>query len=190
MKINKSYTTTRCPWAANDSLLQNYHDHRWCKPVHDEHELFALLILEGFSVGLSWKLILQKETLIRENCNDLKPESCARYDEKKEKQLMELPGMIHHQGKIRSIGINARAFLNIQTEFGSFDRFIWQYTERKTIDHKASDMSLVPTRTPLSEQISKDLKKRGFQYLGPTILYSYMQSIGMVNDHLTSCPFR
>ena len=85
MKINKSHTTTRCPWAANDSLLQNYHDHRWCKPVHDEHELFALLILEGFSVGLSWKLILQKETLIRENCNDLKPESCARYDEKKEK---------------------------------------------------------------------------------------------------------
>ena len=180
----------RCPWVKGDEYAIKYHDQRWCKPVHDDREHFALLVLESVSVGLSWDLILRKETLIRQNCDGLNPEICAKYGEEKELFLMRLPEMIHHRGKIRSIGHNARAFLKVQNDFGSFDSFIWRYTDGKIIDHRLTDIAQTPAKNDLSERISKDLKHYGFQYLGPVIIYSYMQSTGMVNDHLLSCPFR
>lgn len=181
---------SRCSWPREDSLLRAYHDLRWCRPVHDDHELFALLVLEGFSVGLSWTLILHREGLIRTHCDDLCPDRCAAYGADKEAELMALPGMIHHRGKIRSIGENARAFLAVQARYGTFDAFLWGHTEGVPIDHRPETMADVPTRSPLSERLSRELRGYGFRYVGPVITYSYLQAAGLVNDHLLTCPFR
>ena len=181
---------TRCPWPHNDPLLQNYHDFRWCKPVHDDHELFALLMLEVFSAGLSWSLILHKEALIRTHCDQLLPERCATYGAEKEEELMQLPGMIHHKKKIECIGENARAFLTVQKEYGRFDSFLWSHTANLPIDNRPQTIDDVPARSPLSERLSRELKRYGFRYMGPVITYSYLQAAGLVNDHLLSCPFR
>ena len=179
----------RCPWPGNDVEMIAYHDRRWCRPVHDDKELFALLVLESFSVGLSWKLILSKEALLRKLCDNLDLELCVHYGKEKADALMAEPGMIHHRGKIESIGHNARAFMATAEEHGSFDSYIWSFTEGHTIDHRIADPVDIPSSDALSEAISKDLKRRGFRYLGPVITYSYMQSIGLVNDHLITCPF-
>lgn len=179
----------RCPWPHYDDALRDYHDRRWCKPVHDDHELFALLVLESFSSGLSWGLVLRKEPLFRVCCDDLRPGACAAYGPEKTEALMAQPGLIHHRGKIESIGTNARAFLAVQASFGSFSDFLWSHVDGP-VDRRPASLSDVPARTPLSEALSRELRSYGFRYMGPVITYSYMQAAGLVNDHLASCPFR
>ena len=167
-----------------------YHDTRWCKPEHREQELFAMLILEGMQAGVSWNLILNKEDNFRKAFDNFDPNIVAEYDEKKLEELMQDPGIIRNKNKIRSAVTNARAFLDIQKEFGSFDKYIWGFTDGKIIDHHLSKLEDMPAKDELSERISKDLKKRGFKFAGPTIIYSYLQGIGMINDHCEYCEYR
>lgn len=177
-------------WAGADPLVRDYHDRRWCHAVHDDDELFALLVLESMSVGLSWRLILHRESVYRESCDGLRPALCALYDEAKTDELMRTEGIIRSRGKIESIGRNARAFEAVRKEFGTFDSWIWSFTDGRIIDHRLEDAASTPVRNELSETISRELRKKGFCYMGPVITYSWMQAIGMVNDHLVSCPKR
>lgn len=167
-----------------------YHDTRWCKPEHRDPELFAMLILEGMQAGVSWDLILEKEENFRRAFDGFDPNVVAAYDEKKIEALMQDPGIIRNRKKIEAVIVNAQAFLKIQKEFGSFDAFIWGFTGGKTIDHHSSDARDMPARDELSEKISCELKKRGFKFVGPVIVYSYLQGIGVINDHAESCDFR
>ena len=177
-------------WAGNDPLLISYHDTRWCHEVHDDDEIFALLVLESMSVGLSWRLILHREERYREVCDGLRPSLCALYDDEKVDKLMRTDGIVHMRGKVESIGRNARAFEEVRKEYGTFDSWIWSFTEGKAIDHRLEDVASTPSRNELSDLVSKELKKKGLCYMGPVITYSWLQAIGMINDHLVSCPKR
>jgi len=197
MKIEKkSVKKIRCPWAEAsksgnpDPLVIYYHDNRWCKEVHNDNELFALMVLESFSVGLSWALILNREDGMRALCDNFIPEKNALYDEEKETELMKEAAMIRHRGKIKSIAQNAKAFLKVKEEFGSFDKYIWSFTDGKIIDNRLKADEEMPAVSELSVSVSKDLKKRGFKFLGSVIVYSYLQAIGVINDHLLCCEFR
>lgn len=172
----------------NKSLL--YHDTRWCKPEHRDNELFAMLVLEGMQAGVSWDLILDKEENFRKAFEGFDPKIVAAYGENKVEELMRNEGIIRNRNKINAAVTNARAFLKVQEEFGSFDKFIWGFTDGKTIDHRLKDAKEMPARDGLSERVSNELKKRGFKYAGPTIIYSYLQGIGIINDHLLCCDFR
>ncbi len=167
-----------------------YHDTRWCKPEHRDKELFAMLILEGMQAGVSWNLILEKEENFRRAFDGFDPNVVAKYDEKKIEGLMQDSGIIRNRKKIEAAISNARAFLKVQKEFGSFDAFIWGFTGGKTIDHHLADIKDMPAKDALSEEVSAELKKRGFKFVGPTIVYSYLQGIGIVNDHWEYCDFR
>ena len=177
----------RCDWAGDDPLYIAYHDQEWGQPVHEERELFELLILEGAQAGLSWITILRKRENYRAAFDRFDPEKVARYDQARIEALLQDEGIIRNRLKINSAVQNAQAFLQVQEEFGSFDRYIWGFVDHTPIQNGWETMRQIPASTPLSEQISKDLKKRGFNFVGPTIVYAYMQSIGMVNDHITSC---
>ncbi len=170
------------------SLL--YHDTRWCKPEHRDNELFAMLVLEGMQAGVSWDLILKKEAAFRRAFDGFDPKIVANYDEQKTEQLMNDKGIIRNRNKINAAITNARAFIKIQEEFGSFDKFIWSFTNGETIDHHLSDIKDMPTKNELSEKIGKELKKRGFKFVGATIIYSYLQGIGIINDHWEYCDYR
>ena len=178
---------TRCQWAGDDPLYVAYHDQEWGVPVHDERELFELLILEGAQAGLSWITILRKRENYRKAFDNFDVNKVAAYDEAKREALRNDPGIIRNKLKIKSAVQNAQAFIKVQEEFGSFDAYIWGFVDHQPIVNTYKKMSELPASTPLSEQISKDLKKRGFNFVGPTIVYAYMQSIGMVNDHTTDC---
>lgn len=167
-----------------------YHDTRWCKPQHDDQELYAMLILEGMQAGVSWKLILEKEENFRRAFDGFDPEIVAAYDEEKIESLMQDPGIIRNRNKIRSAVSNAKAFLKVQEEFGSFDRYIWSFTDGRVIDHHLKNWEDMPARDDLSEAVSRDLKKRGFKFVGPVIIYSYLQGIGVINDHWEHCDYR
>jgi len=171
-------------------LMKKYHDKRWCKPLHEDNELFAMLILETMQAGLSWLIILEKEENYRKAFDKLNPVVIAKYTSKKIEKLMQNPGIIRNRRKILSVINNAKAFLKVQKEFGTFDKYIWSFTDRKIIDHHLSKNDEMPAKTELSEKISKDLKKRGFQFVGPIIIYSYLQAIGIVNDHYDYCDYR
>jgi len=177
----------RCEWAGDDPLYVSYHDEDWGVPVHDDHKLFEFLILEGAQAGLSWITILRKRESYREAFDQFDPEKVARYDEARIAALLENPGIIRNRLKVRSAVQNARAFLKVQEEFGSFDRFIWGFVDHQPIVNRWEKMSDLPASTPLSEQISKEMKKRGFNFVGPTIIYAHMQATGMVNDHTVDC---
>ncbi len=170
------------------SLL--YHDTRWCKPEHRDGELFAMLVLEGMQAGVNWDLILSKEENFRRAFDGFDPNIVATYGEEKIEALMQDRGIIRNRNKIAAAISNARAFLKVQEEFGSFDAFIWSFTDGKTIDHRLSDEDQMPAKDALSEKVSAELKKRGFRYAGPTIVYSYLQGIGVINDHSVTCEFR
>ncbi len=170
------------------SLL--YHDTRWCKPEHRDGELFAMLVLEGMQAGVSWELILNKEENFRKAFDGFDPRIVASYDEKKVEALMQDKGIIRNRSKIWAAIANARAFLKVQEEFGSFDAFLWGFTGGKVIDHHLADGAEMPAKDALSEKISADLRRRGFKFAGPTIVYSYMQGVGMINDHAEYCDFR
>ena len=180
--------TTRCAWAsAGDELYRTYHDQEWGAPVHDDRLLFEFLILEGFQAGLSWSTILRK----RENFNlafdGFDPQKIAVYDEHKVAELLANPGIIRNRLKIAAAITNAQAFLAVQDAFGSFDAYIWDFVSGKPIQNAWEKMEQIPSRTVESDQMSKDLKQRGFKFVGSTICYAHMQATGMVNDHTTDC---
>src|SRR5579864_4930900 len=177
---------SRCPWATNDLSIR-YHDEEWGTPVHNDTTLFEFLILEGAQAGLSWDTILKKRENYRAAFDQFDPQKIARYNRRKLTSLMKNPGIIRNRLKIASASQNAKAFLQVQDEFGSFHAYIWQFTNGSPIVNARRSMTQVPARTPESDAMSKALKKRGFSFVGTTICYAFMQAVGMVNDHLTSC---
>lgn len=180
----------RCDWAMKSLIEQKYHDHQWGKPVYDGKELFRMLILEGMQAGLSWVTILKKMRNLCEAFDNFDPEILVNYDENKEMELMKNEGIIRNRLKIKSVAVNARAYCKVCDEFGSFSAYLWGFVDHKPILNTWKDISEVPAKTELSGRISSDMKKRGFKFVGPTIIYAFMQSVGMVNDHLLDCDFR
>ncbi len=176
----------RCGWAKNELAIA-YHDTEWGVPIHDDRTLFEFLILEGAQAGLSWDTILRKRTNYREAFDNFDPVIVSQYDEEKCGELLLNEGIIRNRLKIKSAVENAKAFLKVQEEFGTFDKYIWSFVGGKPLDNKVKSMSDVPAKTQISDAISKHLKKRGFNFVGSTIMYAFMQATGMVNDHLVSC---
>ena len=177
----------RCTWAGNDPLYQAYHDMEWGVPVHDEHRLFEFLTLEGAQAGLSWITILRKREAYRTAFAAFDPEAVARFDAAKVAELLANPGIVRNRLKVESTITNARAFLKVQEEFGSFDSYQWRFVDGAPIRNAWKNLQEVPASTPLSDALSRDLKKRGFRFVGSTICYAHMQAIGMVNDHTVDC---
>lgn len=178
----------RCVWAYSDILI-DYHDHIWGKPQHDERMLFKMLILEGLQAGLSWEIILKKEKAYEEALDHFDYIKISQYDHQKYEELMNTPLLIKNKLKMKSIITNAQAFIKVQKEYKTFDSYIWSFTNGKQIKHRYVHSSDVPTYDELSTQISIDLKKKGFRFVGPTIVYSYLQAIGIYNDHEIDCDF-
>jgi len=176
----------RCTWASNE-LSTKYHDEEWGVPVHDDREWFEFLILEGAQAGLSWDTILQKRERYREVLSGFDPAKVVRFDAKKTRALLRDPGIVRNRLKIAATVANAKAFLQLQKEFGSFDSFIWEFVGGKPIQNHWTHHKQVPAKSPLSVALSKDLLKRGFRFVGPRICYAFMQATGLVNDHLVSC---
>jgi DNA-3-methyladenine glycosylase I len=176
----------RCRWAS-EGLSIRYHDEEWGVPVHDDRRFFEFLILEGAQAGLSWSTILNKRENYRKAFDRFRPERVAKYDRRKVQQLLRDPGIVRNKLKVVSAVENAKAFLGAQKEFGSFDRYIWQFVGGKPLVNKRKSMREVPARTAESDAMSKDLKRRGFKFVGSTICYAFMQATGMVNDHLVEC---
>ncbi len=177
----------RCQWAGNDPLYQKYHDEEWGVPLHNDQKLFEMLILEGAQAGLSWITILRKRENYRKAFSNFDAKKIAKYDSKKVEQLLLNEGIIRNRLKIASTIQNAKCFLEVQKEFGSFDKYIWQFTGGKTINNRWRTIKEIPTETKESDAMSKDLKKRGFKFVGSTICYAFMQAVGMVNDHTVDC---
>ena len=176
----------RCPWATGELSIR-YHDEEWGVPVHDDRTLFEFLILEGAQAGLSWNTILNKRDNYRKAFAGFDPRKVARYDRRKVQQLLRDPGIVRNRLKIASTIANAKAFLAVQKEFGSFDRYIWQFVEGKPRQNMPKSLQQVPALSLDSDAISKDLKRRGFNFVGSTICYAFMQAVGMVNDHVVDC---
>lgn len=177
----------RCPWSERTELERAYHDTEWGTPQHDDRILFEFLILEGAQAGLSWVTILRKREAYREAFDGFEPERVARYDEAKRAALMANPGIIRNRLKIESAVGNAAAFLDVQREFGSFDAYLWRFVDGRPKRNGWHSMAEMPTRSPESDAMSKDLRKRGFRFVGSVICYSFMQAVGMVNDHMVDC---
>jgi DNA-3-methyladenine glycosylase I len=176
----------RCAWASGELSIR-YHDEEWGVPVHDERRFFEFLILEGAQAGLSWNTILNKRENYRKAFDGFDPQRIARYDRRKIQQLLHDPGIVRNKLKLASAVENAKAFLRVQEEFGSFDRYIWQFVGGKPRVNARQSLKQVPARTSESDAMSKDLKKRGFRFVGSTICYAFMQAVGMVNDHVVDC---
>ena len=177
----------RCAWCGTDPLYVRYHDQEWGVPVHDERRHFEFLILEGAQAGLSWITILRKRENYREAFAGFDPARVARFSKREVARLLKNPGIVRNRLKIESAIKNARAFLDVQDEFGGFDRYVWRFVGGKPIRNRWTGMKQIPARTPESDTLSKDLKKRGFSFVGSTIIYAHMQAVGMVNDHVTGC---
>ena len=182
----KTPELVRCPWAIGDQYVE-YHDHEWGLPIHDDRLLFEFLILEGAQAGLSWITILKKRANYQAAFDGFDPNIVARYDEAKRGSLMANAGIVRNRLKIQSAVDNAVAFLKVQDEFGSFDQFIWRFVDGRQRQNSWKTISDVPAQTPVSDAMSKELKRRGFRFVGTTICYSFMQAVGMVNDHLVTC---
>jgi DNA-3-methyladenine glycosylase I len=178
---------TRCEWCAGSDIEQAYHDDEWGVPLHDDQKLFEFLILEGAQAGLSWVTVLKKRDHYRKVFNQFDPSKVAKYSDDKIEQLLLDPGIIRNRLKVTSAVSNARLFLDTQSEFGSFERYIWQFTGGKVIQNSWKSMSEIPSNSPESDVMCKDLKKRGFRFVGTTICYAFMQATGMVNDHAVDC---
>jgi DNA-3-methyladenine glycosylase I len=177
----------RCQWTRDDALMIAYHDEEWGFPVHDDKKHFEFLLLDAFQAGLSWKTILYRREGFRKAFSNFDVQKVAKFTEKKLEKLMHDEGIIRNRLKIYGSVKNAKAFMLIQKEFGSFDKYIWQFTGNKTIDNKRKTIKDIPATTKESDAMSKDLKKRGFTFVGSTICYAYMQAAGLVNDHTTDC---
>ena len=177
----------RCEWPADDELMIKYHDTEWGVPVHDDRKLFEFLVLDAFQAGLSWSIVLRKRENFRKAFDDFDYVKIARYTTKEIDRLCNDAGIIRNKLKIAATITNAKAFLQIQKEFGSFDEYIWSFTSGKTIKNRWKREAEIPTKSEESDAMSKDLKKRGFKFVGSTICYAFMQAAGMVNDHVVSC---
>jgi len=177
---------TRCPWPT-DALYIQYHDTEWGVPLHDDRQLFEFLVLEGAQAGLSWHAVLKKRENYRAAFDGFNPEKVARYDAARIARLLGNAGIIRNRLKIESAIQNAQAFLKVQEQFGSFDAYIWRFVDGKTVVNRWKTMREVPARTEISDALSKDLRQRGFNFVGSTICYAHMQATGMVNDHLVTC---
>jgi DNA-3-methyladenine glycosylase I len=177
----------RCTWPGEDPLYIAYHDREWGVPVHNDRKLFEFLVLEGAQAGLSWITILRKRGAYREAFDRFDFNKVARYGERDVKRLMGNPGIVRNELKVRSAITNARAFLKVREEFGTFDRYIWSFVDGVPLVNRWKSTREIPASTPLSDAISKDLKRRGFSFVGSTIIYAHMQATGMVNDHLVGC---
>ena len=177
----------RCFWVTDSKLYQDYHDKEWGEPVYDDETLFEFLILETFQAGVSWITILNKRENFRRAFDNFDYQKIAKYQENKFNELMQNAGIIRNKLKIRSAITNAQLFMEIQKEFGSFSKFLWSYVDNKPIINTFKSREEVPATSKISDKLSKDLKKRGFKFTGSTIMYAYMQAVGMVNDHTTDC---
>lgn len=177
----------RCEWCTGSDIEQVYHDNEWGVPLHDDQKLFEFLILEGAQAGLSWVTVLKKRDHYRKVFNQFDPSKVVKYSDKKIEQLLLDPGIIRNRLKVTSTVSNARLFLETQSEFGSFDSYIWQFTGGEVIQNSWQSMSEIPSNSPESDAMCKDLKKRGFRFVGTTICYAFMQATGMVNDHAVDC---
>lgn len=177
----------RCAWCGNDPLYVEYHDTEWGVPVYDDAKLFEFLILETFQAGLSWITVLRKRENFRTAFDNFDYKKIANYNNNKYEALLLNAGIIRNKLKIKATISNATAFMNIQREFGSFSKYIWNFTNGKPIKNKATNLNEIPATTELSDRISKDLKKRGFKFVGSTVIYAHLQATGMVNDHVTTC---
>jgi DNA-3-methyladenine glycosylase I len=180
-------TKTRCGWCLSSDLYKEYHDNEWGTPVYDDATLFEFLILETFQAGLSWITILNKRENFRKAFDQFNYKKIAQYNDDKILDLLQDAGIIRNKLKVYSAVTNAQAFIKIQEEFGSFSKYIWNFTDGKPIINNPKTLKDVPATTPLSDVISKDLKKRGFKFVGSTVIYAYMQAMGMVNDHIANC---
>ena len=185
--LEKNIMEERCSWPGDDALYIQYHDTEWGVPEHDSKMLWEKLTLEGFQAGLSWITILKKRESFRKAFNNFQPEIVATYDELKITTLLQNKDIIRHRGKIEATVQNAKIFLDIEKDQG-FNNFFWKYTNHKTLQSKVQTQSEIPNSTNLSEQISKDLKKLGYRYCGPTIVYAFMEAAGLVNNHMITCP--
>ncbi len=178
---------TRCAWCLSDPIYIQYHDEEWGRPLHDDAKLFEFLILEGAQAGLSWITILKRREGYRAAFDNFDVKKIARYDKKKEAALMQDERIIRNRLKISSTVTNAKAYLETQKEFGTFDRYIWSFVGGKTMRQPRQGLKDIPAQTPEAEAMSKDLKKRGFRFVGPTICYAFMQACGLVDDHVVEC---
>ena len=178
---------SRCPWPSNDPLMIAYHDNEWGVPLHDDRKLFEFMVLDCFQAGLSWRTVLHKRENFRKAFDNFNFRKIAKYDQKKIDSLLQDSGIIRNNAKINGTIQNARCFLEIQKEFGSFDHYIWQFTDGQPVINKWQNLNELPARSELSDQMSRELVKRGFKFVGSTICYAFIQAIGMVNDHLTTC---
>lgn len=178
---------SRCPWPSDDALMIAYHDDEWGVPVHDDVKHYEFILLDGMQAGLSWKTILHKRENFRKAFAGFDPAKVARFTEKRIAKILEDPGIVRNRLKVNAAVENAKCFLKVQKEFGTFDAYIWQFTGGITIDNKLKSYKTLQATSPESDAMSADLKARGFKFVGSTICYAYMQAAGMVNDHLTSC---
>ena len=177
-----------CTWPGNDELMQQYHDNEWGTPLHDDKKLFEFLVLDAFQAGLSWRTVLYKRENFRKAFANFDTKKIAKFDEAKVEELMQDAGIIRNRLKIIATIRNASLFMDVQKEFSTFDKYIWQFTGHKTINNKMKPGDRIPATSPESDAMSKDLLKRGFKFVGSTICYAFMQAAGMVNDHYTACP--
>jgi len=180
----------RCKWVGEDPLYIKYHDQEWGKANHDDRKHFEFLVLESAQAGLSWITILRKRENYRKHYENFDPDKVAKFDEDKIEEMLEDPGIIRYRRKIEASINNARSFLKVQEEFGSFDKYIWSFVDNKPIVNNWKSIKEVPAKTELSDRVSKDLKKRGFKFIGSTIIYSYLQAMGLINDHTRYCDFK
>ncbi|WKV13377.1 DNA-3-methyladenine glycosylase I [Marivirga harenae] len=187
MSTSNSKQKERCPWCLGFDQYVQYHDEEWGVPVHDDRKHFEFLILEGAQAGLSWATVLKKRENYRKLFEDFDPKKVAEFDQSKIEELLQNAGIIRNKLKVNGAVINAQKFLEVQKEFGSFDQYIWSFVNHTPIVNKIKSMKEAPANSPESDALSKDLKKRGFKFVGSTIMYAHMQACGLVNDHLTSC---
>ena len=183
-------TKQRCAWCEKDDLYRNYHDNEWGKPVYDDATIFEFLILETFQAGLSWYTVLAKRENFRKAFDNFNLKKIANYSEDKMAELAEDAGIIRNKLKIKATVTNAQAFIKVQEEFGTFSKYIWGFVDGKPIDNQPKTLSEVKATTPISDALSKDMKKRGFKFVGSTVMYAHMQATGMVNDHILECHTR
>lgn len=180
----------RCGWCEKDDLYRKYHDEEWGKPVYDDDTIFEFLVLESFQAGLSWYTILSKRENFRKAFDGFNYKKIAEYSAEKVEELMQNPGIIRNRLKILATINNAEKFMEVQKEFGTFSKYIWSFVDGKPIENNFFDLKQIPATTEISDKLAKDLKKRGFKFLGSTVVYAYMQATGMVNDHITDCHCR
>lgn len=185
--MSRANKVSRCPWCGDDPLYVRYHDEEWGVPEHDDRRLFEMLILEGAQAGLSWITVLRKRENYRRAMAGFDPEAVARFRQRKIDGLMRDAGLIRNRAKLESSVTNARAFLGVRESHGSFDAYLWGFVDGEPIRNRFRSIAQVPASTPLSDALSRDLKKQGFKFVGSTICYAYMQAVGLVDDHITRC---